>query len=83
MCADIEYHLGRALSEQDIACRTFHSGASAAHRGLSVLHLQRALLLQKVRTEPVGNVIPFLAPKERRSEPDLFQTCMPDIDLQA
>ena len=83
MCADVEYHLERARSEQDIAYRTSHSGASGAHMQLSFLHLQRALLLQKVRTEPVGNVTPFLAPKVSRSEPDLFQVCMPGMDLQA
>ena len=83
MCADTKYHLGRARSERDIAYKTSHSGASDAHMRLSVLHLQRALLLQRVRAEPVGNVTPFLGPKESGSKLDLSQTCMPDIDLQA
>jgi hypothetical protein len=56
---DLDYHLRRARSERDIAYRLGDGAAADAHMRLSALHLWRALLLQKVRTEPVGNVRPF------------------------
>ena len=61
---DLEYHLERARFERDIAYRLGDGVAADAHMRLSALHLKRALLLQKVRTEPVGNVRPLVgAPK--------------------
>jgi hypothetical protein len=56
---DLEYHLHRARSERRVAYRLGDGVAADAHMRLSALHLGRALLLQKVRTEPVGNVRPF------------------------
>jgi len=56
---DLEYHLGRARSERDVAYRTADGVAADVHMRLSALHLHRALLLQAVRTGPVGNVHPF------------------------
>ena len=56
--ADVEYHLGRARVERDVAYRAGDGVAADAHMRLSELHLQRALLLQAVRTGPVGNVRP-------------------------
>jgi len=57
--ADLEYHLRRARSERDMAYRSGIGVAADAHMRLSALHLQRALLLQTVRTRSVGNVHPF------------------------
>jgi len=59
---DVEYHLRRARSERQVAYRLGVGVAADAHMRLSALHLQRALLLQAVRTEPVGNVRPFKHP---------------------
>ena len=56
---DVEYHLRRARVERDIAYRSGDGVAADAHMRLSELHLQRALLIQAVRTAPVGNVHPF------------------------
>src|SRR3954464_10485246 len=56
---DLEYHLRRARSERDVAYRLGDGVAADAHMRLSALHLARALLLQRVKTEPVGNVRPF------------------------
>jgi hypothetical protein len=83
MCTDIEYHLGRARAERNIAYRTSHLGASDAHMSLSAMHLQRAMLLQEVRIVPVGNVVPFRAPLTSRLETDSPEMCIPDVDLQA
>lgn len=57
--SDLEYHLQRARSERGIAYRSANALAADAHMRLSALHLHRALLLQAVRREPVGNVHPF------------------------
>jgi hypothetical protein len=57
--SDLEFHLQRARCEREVAYRLGDGVAADAHMRLSALHLQRALLLQKVRTEPVGNVRPF------------------------
>jgi hypothetical protein len=59
MCSDFEYHLQRARSERNIAYRATQACVSDAHMKLSAMHLQRALLLREVRSEPVGNVSPF------------------------
>jgi hypothetical protein len=57
---DLEYHLKRARAEREVAYRLGDGVAADAHMRLSALHLRRALLLQRVRTEPVGNVRPFI-----------------------
>ena len=71
--SDIDYHLHRARIERDIAYRSGSPAISDAHLRLSALHLQRALLLQAVRREPVGNVSPLrpiaVARPVVRSEP--------------
>ncbi len=59
MSSELEYHLSRARTERGIAYRSADPCVSDAHMRLSVLHLQRALLLQEVRRAPVGNVTPF------------------------
>jgi hypothetical protein len=56
---DVEYHLRRARTERDVAYRSDNALASDAHMRLSALHLQRALLLQTVRSARVGNVHPL------------------------
>jgi hypothetical protein len=63
--SDLEFHLRRARSEREVAYRLGDGPAADAHLRLSALHLQRALLLQEVRTEPVGNVRPFKRPPVR------------------
>jgi hypothetical protein len=72
MSTDIKYHLQRARTERDSAYRSQEPRASDAHLRLSELHLQRALLLQDVRREPRGNVVPFgsssnVMPKSNRA----------------
>ena len=57
--SDIDFHLRRARVERDTAYRSGAPAISDAHMRLSELHLQRALLLQAVRREPVGNVSPL------------------------
>ena len=57
--SDIDFHLRRARIERDIAYRSGSPAISDAHMRLSELHLKRALLLQAVRREPVGNVSPL------------------------
>ena len=57
--SDIDFHLHRARVERDTAYRSGAPAISGAHMRLSELHLQRALLLQAVRREPVGNVSPL------------------------
>jgi hypothetical protein len=57
---DLEYHLRRARSERDVAYRIGDGVAADAHMRLSALHLRQALLLQRVRREPVGNVRPLI-----------------------
>ena len=56
---DVEYHLRRARCEREVAYRLGDGLAADAHMRLSALHLQQALLLQEVKTQPVGNVRPF------------------------
>jgi hypothetical protein len=56
---DFEYHLQRARSERNIAYRAIDPCVSDAHMTLSVLHLQRAMLLREVRLAPVANVTLF------------------------
>ena len=56
MSTDIDYHLGRARIERDIAYRSANPNASDVHMRLSALHLSRALLLQEVRRWPDSNV---------------------------
>ena len=56
---EVEYHRRRARSERDVAYRSANAVAADAHMRLSVLHLQRALLLQAVDRGPVGNIHPF------------------------
>ena len=63
--SDLDFHLQRARCEREIAFRLGDGVAADAHLRLSALHLQRALLLQEVRTEPVGNVRPFKRPRVR------------------
>ena len=77
-CSDVEYHLRRARSEREIAYRSGDAVAGDAHMRLSALHLRRALLLQAVRSAPVGNVHPFRsiaseAPAAVRGERSLAQ----------
>ncbi|MBA3510435.1 hypothetical protein [Sphingomonas sp.] len=57
--SDIDYHLRRARTERDIAYRSGEPCVADCHMRLSALHLQRALLLQEVLREPVGNVSPL------------------------
>ena len=83
MCTDVEYHLGRARKERNIAYQASQDVVSDAHMSLSAMHLQRALLLQEVRRSPVGNVTPFRAPLKSRSGTDLLGACNPDVDLHA
>jgi hypothetical protein len=59
MSNPIEYHLERARCERHIAYRSADPRVSDAHMDLSALHLNRALLLQEVLREPVGNVSPL------------------------
>jgi hypothetical protein len=42
-----------------VAYRSADGLAADIHMRLSALHLSQALLLQAVRREPVGNVLPF------------------------
>ena len=44
--SEVDYHLERARSERDLAYRSGVSRAADAHMRLSVLHMDRALLLQ-------------------------------------
>ena len=60
---DVEYHLRRARAERDVAYRSGDGVAADAHMRLSAMHLQRAVLLQTVKSAPVGNVHPFHRPK--------------------
>jgi hypothetical protein len=68
---EVEYHRRRARSERDVAYRSANAVAADAHMRLSVLHLQRALLLQAVDRGPLGNIHPFrtLASTECRTMP--------------
>ena len=59
MGSELQYHLGRARTERDIAYRADDARVSDAHMRLSALHLQRAMLLQEVQRVPVGNVSPL------------------------
>ena len=59
MANELQYHLGRARTERDIAYRAGDARVSDAHMRLSALHLQRAMLLQEVQRAPVGNVSPI------------------------
>ena len=59
MSNPIDYHLQRARCERDIAYRSGDPRVSDAHMDLSALHLKRAILLQEVLREPVGNVSPL------------------------
>ena len=51
----VEYHLGRARSERDRAYRATDARVSDAHMRLSVLHLQRALMLQARQPAQTGD----------------------------
>lgn len=77
--ADVEYHLGRARVERDVAYRAGDGVAADAHMRLSELHLQRALLLQAVRTGPVGNVRPFREAPAGRG----LAAAMPALELRS
>ena len=79
--SDTEYHLHRARVERGIAYRSALACASDAHMRLSALHLQRALLLQQVVREPVGNVSPLRPSPETVSSPGLAAAASPLIEL--
>ena len=83
MSTDIDYHLGRWRAERDIAYGAALSSAADAHMSLSALHLQRALLLHQVRTQPIGNVTPFRVAPASSSECGISDEETPAMDLQA
>jgi len=56
---DLDYHLQRARTERNMAYRAANAAAGDAHMRLAALHLERALLLQALRSGPVGNVHPL------------------------
>ena len=79
--SDIEYHLRRARAERDIAYRSGEPCVSDCHMRLSALHLQRAMLLQAVLREPVGNVSPLRPLVDHVSEPAASARPRPFIEL--
>jgi len=66
--AEVEFHRRRARSERDAAYGSANAAAADAHMRLSVLHLQRALLLEAMDRGPVGNIHPFPNARARRVE---------------
>ena len=73
--SDIEFHQRRARAEREIAYRSADARAAGAHMKLSALHLQRALTLQAVRHEPVGNVSPLRTALGQRLQPGRLPSC--------
>ncbi len=78
MSSDVEYHLHRARSERDTAYRSADQVAADIHMQLSALHLAQALLLQTVRRQAVGNVVPFPA-----APPPAYSALPPVIQLHS
>ena len=50
MAKDIEMHTERWMAELELASRAAHPKAAKAHLGLSTLHFQRMLDLQRQHT---------------------------------
>ena len=47
MATEVELHTQRWMAELELASRAVHPGAAKAHLGLSTLHFQRMLELQR------------------------------------
>jgi hypothetical protein len=75
MLSNVDYHLHRARVERDTAYRSADSCVSNVHMRLSALHLQRAMLLQDVQRQPVGNVSPFRVSGEEALSPVASAAC--------